>query len=150
MWRARMAAGMLGVLAGPAIAAAGQAAAPPSIDCALGFDGVRAATETLPGVEWRQEGGYDIAALAVPEAWRVQIAFTAPGHPAHPAVTLRTLRKQVTEVWTADSKGCGYGDRSQFAILMADMKSGDTELTSASRAEVERRKQSQSPLGGAP
>ena len=42
-----------------------------------------------------QEGGYDIATLFLPDAWRAQIAFTEPGHPAHPAVTLRTQRKQV-------------------------------------------------------
>jgi hypothetical protein len=142
----------LGGAAAVLIAAAGsqaayaQVPAPPTIDCALGFDGLREMATWLPGVQWTQEGGYDIATLSVPDTWTAQIAFTAPGLLAHPAVTLRTRRKQVTEVWTADSKGCGYGDKSQFAILMADMKSGDTELTSASRVEGERKRQSQPPL----
>ncbi|WP_291173714.1 hypothetical protein [Hyphomicrobium sp.] len=130
--------------------AAAQGAGPPTIDCALGYHGMRADVQSLAGAEWSQEGGYEIATLAVPDRWRVQIAFTAPGHPAHPAVTLRTFRKQVTEVWTAESKGCGYGDQGQFTILMADMKSGDTELTNASRHEVERRKEGKSPLSPAP
>lgn len=135
-------------LAAP-IAAAGGDPAPPTIDCTLGFGGLRTSAESLAGVQWTQAGGYDIATLSVPEVWRVEIAFTTPGHPAHPAVTLRTRRKQVTEVWTADSKGCGYGDQGQFAILMADMKSGDTELTNASRYDVEQKKRGQSPLAPA-
>ena len=49
-------------------------------------------------------------------------------------------------VWTSQSKGCGYGDRVQFEAAMADMKSADTALTNASRDEVERKKQDQSPL----
>jgi hypothetical protein len=145
----RTAALVIGALA-PVSVAADQAPPPPTIDCALGFAGLRAQAEALAGAAWSQAGGYDIATLAAPDAWRVQIAFTTPGHPAHPAVTIRTLRKQVTEVWTADSKGCGYGNQGQFAILMADMKSGDTELTNASRHEVEQRKQGLSPLGSSP
>lgn len=145
----RMAALAIGALA-PVIAAADPAPSPPTLDCALGFAGLRAQAEALSGAAWSQEGGYDIAVLSAPDVWRAQIAFTTPGHPAHPAVTIRTLRKQVTEVWTADSKGCGYGNQSQFAILMADMKSGDTELTNASRHEVEQRKQGLSPLGSSP
>lgn len=149
MRRFRTAAWLAAGMLAPAAAAA-QSAGPPTIDCALGYDGLRAAAQSLAGAEWGQEGGYDIVTLAEPDTWRVQIAFTAPGHPAHPAVTLRTFRKQVTEVWTADSKGCGYGDQGQFAILMADMKSGDTELTNASRHEVERRKEGKPLLAPAP
>ncbi len=144
MRRSRTAALLIGVIA--PTGAAAEAPAPPTIDCALGFGGLHAMAEWLPGVQWTQEGGYDIATLFAPDTWTAQISFTAPGHPAHPAVTLRIRRKQVTEVWTADSKGCGYGDKGQFALLMADMKSGDTELTTASRLEVERRKQSQPAL----
>lgn len=128
-------------------AALAQSPSPPTIDCTLGYSGLKDTAQWLPGVQWTQEGGYDIATLSVPDVWTAQIAFTHSGHPAHPAVTLRTRRKQVTDVWTADSKGCGYGDQGQFALLMADMKSGDTELTNASRHEVESRKAGQSPLG---
>jgi hypothetical protein len=131
-------------------AAAAQTATPPTLDCGLGFDGLRAMAQTLPGAQAGQWRGFDVVGIAQPDTWKVEMAFTTPGHAAHPAVILRTLRKQVTDVWTADSKGCGYGDRSQFAILMADMKSGDTELTNASRHEVERKKQDQSPLSPAP
>jgi hypothetical protein len=148
MLRFLMAALMVAALSPGASAA--EPPSPPTIDCALGFAGLRAAAEALSGASWSQEGGYDIATLFLPDAWRAQIAFTEPSHPAHPAVTLRTQRKQVTEVWTADSKGCGYGSQSQFAILMADMKSADTELTSVSRLEVERRRQGLSPLSPAP
>ena len=104
----------------------------------------------LPGAERSEEGGFELVKLEQPERWRVQIAFTTQAHPAHPAATIRTFRKQVTGVWTADSKGCGYGDRGQFTILMADMKSGDTELTNASRVEVERAKKSRSILTPGP
>ncbi len=146
MRRSRTAALLIGLLTPAAAAAATEGPAPPTIDCAQGFDGLKATAQGLPDAQWTEEDGSDVATFSVPERWIARIAFTRPGHPAHPAVTLRTQRKQVTEVWTADSKGCGYGDTGQFAILMADMKSGDTELTTASRLEVERRKQSQPPL----
>lgn len=146
--RPRTATLLIGVIA-PTVTAA-QTPAPPTIDCVRGFAGLRAMADWLPGVQWTQEGDYDIATLSAPDAWTAQIAFTLAGHPAHPAVTLRTRRKQVTDVWTAESKGCGYGDQGQFALLMADMKSGDTELTNASRHEVERRKDGLSPLAPAP
>lgn len=141
---ARTAAVLMAILL-PAAAAA-QMPSPPTLDCTLGYDGLRTFLHSLPGAQWGTEGGYDIASLGA-DSWRVQFAFTGPGHPAHPAVMQRTFRKQVTDVWTAQSKGCGYGNPSQFAILMADMKSGDTELTNASRHEVESRKAERSPLG---
>ena len=147
MPRLRTAVWLAGALI-PATAAA-QGPAPPTLDCALGFEALRAEAHALPGAVHEQAGGYEIVKLAA-GSWSVQISFTLPGHPAHPAAMVRTLRRQVTDVWTADSKGCGYGDRSQFTILMADMKSGDTELTNASRAEVERRKQGASPLAPGP
>ncbi len=130
--------------------AATDLTSPPTIDCTAGFEGLRAYVQSLAGAEWRIEGGYDIASISEPEKWRADFAFTSPSHPAHPAVTLRTFRKQVTEVWTADSKGCGYGNQAQFVILMNDMKSGDTELTNASRHDVEQRRGEQSPLGLTP
>lgn len=135
---------MLGAIA--PTAAAAQAPPPPGLDCALGFEALRAEASALAGAELSHEGGFDMVRLAAPGAWRAQIMFTLPGHPAHPAAMMRTMRRQVTEVWTSDSKGCGYGDQRQFAILMADMKSTDTELTNASRAEVEREKKGRSPL----
>jgi hypothetical protein len=146
----RAALWLAGVIA-PATAAA-QGGAPPTLDCTLGFEGLRAAAHALPGAQHEQAGGFEIIKLSSPDpdTWKVTIAFTTSGHPAHPAATLRTFRKQVTEVWTADSKACGYGDPRQFDILMQDMKSGDTELTNASRAEVERRKETRSPLNPAP
>ncbi|WP_072391893.1 hypothetical protein [Hyphomicrobium sp. CS1GBMeth3] len=134
----------------PAAAAAQPQTSPPDLDCTLGFETLRSTAHALPGAELSQGGGFELVKLSLPERWRVQIAFTTPGHPAHPAATLRTFRKQVTGVWTADSKGCGYGDRGQFTILMADMKSGDTELTNASRAEIERAKKGQSILAPTP
>ncbi len=145
-WRAAIAAWLAAGMLLPGAAWA-ETAYPPTINCAKGFDGLRAHIQSLAGVEWGTDSGYDVAKLAVPDMWRVEIGFTAPGHPAHPAVTMRTFRKQVTGVWTADSKGCGFGDPSQFSVLMAELKAGDTELTNASRAEVERQKSEQSPLG---
>jgi hypothetical protein len=127
-------------------AAVAQSANPPTLDCSLGFPGLQAAARALPSAQTGEEGGFDVVRLSVPDAWRVEYAFTTSWHPAYPAVTLRTFLKQVTGVWTAQSKGCGYGDQGQFTALMADMKSGDKKLTDASRAEVERGKQSLSPL----
>jgi hypothetical protein len=131
-------------------AAIAQSAAPPTIDCALGFQALRTAAQALAGAEHGDDGGFEVVTLAQPETWRVAYGFTTRWHPAYPAVTLRTFRKQVTGVWTAESKACGYGDQGQFAALMAEMKSGDKKLTDDSRAEVERGKQGLSPLAPAP
>ncbi|MFA5897978.1 MAG: hypothetical protein WC829_02575 [Hyphomicrobium sp.] len=144
----RTAACLAGVLA-PAAAGA-QVPSPPTIECALGFQELRAAAEKLPGVQFSEAGGFEVARLSAAEKWRAEISFTTRWHPAYPAVTIRTLRRQVTGVWTADSKACGYGDQSRFAELVTDMKAGDKALTDASRDEVERRKQSRSPLAPMP
>lgn len=129
------------------VAAAAQEAILPTLDCTLGFDGLHAAAPFLPGAERGPEGGADVFTFPGDGTWSAKITFTSPGEPAHPAVTLRTLRKQVTGIWTADSKACGYGNPVAFDALMAEMKAGDTELTNASREEAERAKKTQSPLG---
>ena len=121
-------------------------AAPPNLDCELGYEGLRFYATALPGAETGHEGGFDFVTVSEPDLWIARIFITTESHPAHPAVVQRTQRKQVTDVWTADSKGCGFGNSGQFTILMNDMKSGDTELTNASRVEVEERKRQQSPL----
>lgn len=140
---ARVAAGLVAIIA-PAAAVAQSN--PPDLDCSLGFDGLRGAMHALPGVQTGEGGGFDVVMLSLPDAWRVEISFTTRWHPAYPAVAMRTFRKQVTGVWTAQSKSCGYGDQGQFAALVEQMKAGDKSLTDASRAEVERAKASQSPL----
>jgi len=134
------------VMAPAAAALAQDAAAPPTIDCAAGFEGLKAAAQALAGTQSSQYGGFDMVTQSMPDRWRVEIFFTTRWHPAYPAVALRTLRKQVTGVWTAESKACGYGDQVQFSALVDDMKASDKQLTDASRAEVERSKQSRSPL----
>ena len=141
---ARTAIWLVGVIA-PAAAGA-QTANLPTLDCTLGFAALQAATEWLPGAERGESGGFITVKLAQPDVWRVEYGFTTRWHPAHPAATMRTFRKQVTGVWTAQSKVCGYGNADQLSALMAEMKSGDKKLTDASRDEVERGKQSRSPL----
>lgn len=138
----RWAAGLFAALA---VASAAEAA-PPDLDCELGFEPLAFYAKALPGAETGNEGGFDTVKVSEPGKWEAHIYITTPGHPAHPTIVQRTRRKQVTEVWTADSKGCGYGKTDQFTILMNDMKSGDTELTNQSRNEVEERKRSKSPL----
>ena len=130
----------------PASATAGPAGSPPTLDCAQGFDGLRTAVQSLGAAQWHSQSDAHVATFELPDTWRAQIAFTTPRHPAHPSVTIRTQRKQVTGVWTADSKGCGYGDPARFSELMASMKATDTELTNASRAEAAREQDARSPL----
>lgn len=124
-------------------AAIAETARPPDLDCSLGYDGLHSFAASLPGAQ----GDDGSVRMEMPDAWRVEFAFSRPGAPAHPTVTLRTFIKQVTGVWTAQSKGCGFGDQAAFAGVMADMKAGDKQLTDASRAEAERKKKEDSPLG---
>ncbi|MFA5958510.1 hypothetical protein [Hyphomicrobium sp.] len=119
---------------------------PPDLDCSIGFEGLHQWTEWLPGAERGNGASGNTITVNAPDAWRVEITFTERGQPAHPAVVLRKFLKQVTGVWTAQSKVCGYGDKAQFAAFMADVKTEDTRLTNASRAEVERQKREASPL----
>lgn len=134
-------------LAGAFLLPAAALADPPNLDCDLGFEPLRFYAQSLPGAVTGHDGGFDTVTVSEPGTWSAHIYITTPEHAAHPAIVQRTRRKQVTEVWTADSKGCGFGRSDQFTILMNDMKSGDTELTNASRVEVEERKKSASPLG---
>lgn len=130
---------------GPAFA---TSAPPPDLDCSMGFEGLHKWAAWLPGAKQTNDtGGHEVFTVSEPDIWRVEITFTAPGEPGHPAVILRKFLKQVTGVWTAQSKACGFGDKAQFSALMASMKAEDTRLTNASRADVERLKREQSPLG---
>jgi hypothetical protein len=132
------------------LGALAQGAAPPTLDCDRGFAGLEAEAHALAGAQVLDDRGFEVVKLETPESWRVEMAFTSPWHPAHPAATLRTMRKQVTGVWTAESKGCGFGDQGAFNNLMAEMKAGDTQLTNASRRDAARKQESRSPLDTAP
>jgi len=136
---------LAGAVAHASVASA-QPSAVPTLDCGLGYDQLHATINALPGVQPGQRESLDVVTLSAPEEWSIEVAFTAPGHSAHPAVTIRTFRKQPTGVWTAESKGCGYGDPGQFKAMMAGMKAVDTQLSNASRDAVEREKREKSPL----
>ncbi len=128
----------------PALAEPVQA---PDLDCKLGFTALHNWAAWLPGAQQGNAGGRDTVTVEEPDVWRVEIAFTSPGQNAHPAVTLRKFVKQVTGVWTAQSKVCGYGNQMQFSELVAEMKAEDSRLTNLSRAEAEEQKKELSPLG---
>jgi hypothetical protein len=138
------------VVLGPCQALADPAPAPPELDCSKGLEALRSWSAWLPGAERTTRDGRDIITVSAPDLWRVEITFTTPGEPAHPAVVLRKFLKQVTGVWTAQSKACGYGDQAQFAALMANMKAEDTRLTNVSRDEVARQKSERPPLAPMP
>ncbi|MBS0268093.1 MAG: hypothetical protein JSS54_03825 [Proteobacteria bacterium] len=122
-------------------------APPPDLDCSIGFEALRNWAAWLPGAERGSAGNHDVITVKQPDVWRVEITFTAPGQNAHPAVVLRKFVKQVTGVWTAQSKTCGYGDQMQLSELLAETKAEDSRLTNMSRAEVEEQKKKLSPLG---
>lgn len=144
---ARVGLVLTGAVALLSATAHGEAPVAPTLDCALGYAGLHASMHALPGAKSEKRGDFDVVTLSVPETWSIEVVFTAPGTPAHPAVMMRTRRMQVTGVWTSQSKGCGYGDPAQFEAAMADMKAADTALTNASRDAVEQKKQNESPLG---
>jgi hypothetical protein len=141
----RTAVWLAGLIA-PAAAVA-QETSPPPFDCQAGFEVLQETALSMPGASIIDDGGFKVVKVEpAGSAWRVWIYFTTRWHPAYPAAAQRTFRKQVTGVWTAESKSCGYGDQAQFATLVSDMKAGDKQLTDASRQEVERQKSSRSPL----
>lgn len=132
-----------------AAAAAAPAATPaPDLDCSIGFQGLLSWAPQLSGAETDPQSG--VIRIGAPDEWRIEFAFSRPGEPAHPAATMRKFVKQVTGVWTAQSKGCGYGDQSAFVALMADMKAVDKQLTDASRDAAEKAKREASPLAPGP
>lgn len=124
---------------------------PPILDCAMSFKAARTYASGLPGAATTTGlPGYDVISVGVDDVWRADYMFSLPDHSAHPAVALRIRRKQVTGVWTAESKVCGYGDKSQFVALMSAMRAEDVKLTNASREEVEKAKKAESPLAPSP
>jgi hypothetical protein len=125
---------------------AGPAPSPPDLDCSKGFEALRNWAAWLPGAERTSRDGRDVIAVSAPDVWRVEITFTGPGEPGHPAIILRKFLKQVTGVWTAQSKACSYGNKAEFPALLASLKAEDTRLTNVSRDEVARKKRKQSPL----
>ncbi|MFT3730432.1 MAG: hypothetical protein QM780_03260 [Hyphomicrobium sp.] len=142
----RFAVTLVALLVGPWAALAEPAAVPPDLDCKLGFDALRNWSAWLPGAK-QKTANPNVVTLEDPDVWRVEITFTEPGQPAHPAIVLRKFVKQVTGVWTAQSKECGYGNQAEYIALVDAMKAEDSRLTNASRDEVERLKREQSPLG---
>ena len=145
--RLRMALAFV-VLGAPLCSGQTIAAPAPDLDCSMGFEGLHKWAAWLPGAQPANAGGREVFAVSEPDVWRVEISFSEQGQPAHPAVVLRKFVKQVTGIWTAQSKVCGYGNQEQFAALMAAMKAEDSRLTDASRAEAEQKKKELSPLGG--
>ena len=143
LWRgialAVVALGSSRVLSEPAVA--------PDLDCKMGFEALRNRSQWVPGAK-QDAANPNVVTVEQPDVWRVEITFTEPGQPAHPAIVLRKFVKQVTGIWTAQSKECGYGNQVEFMALVDAMKAEDKRLTDASRAEAEQRKRSQSPLGG--
>lgn len=122
-------------------------APPPDLNCSVGFEALRNWAAWLPGAERGSGSRPNVITVVEPDVWRVEITITEPGQTAHPAVVLRKFVKQVTGVWTAQSKACGFGDQTSFAELLAEMKAEDSRLTNMSRAEVEEQKKKLSPLG---
>ncbi len=150
-WRSAVAAASLFPFLAPSLlpcAALAEPAVPPDLDCKIGFEALRSWAAWLPDAKRTTDGARDVIVVAEPEVWRVEITFTAPGEVGHPAVVLRKFVKQVTNVWTAQSKVCGFGNQADFATLVAAAKAEDSRLTNASRDEAERQKREQSPLGG--
>ncbi len=127
-----------------------EPAVSPDLDCKLGFEALRNWAAWLPDAVRTNPDGRDVFTITEPEVWRVEIAFSVPGRAAHPAVVLRKFVKQVTGVWTVQSKVCGYGNQVDFLALVDEMKAEDSRLTNLSRAEAERLKREQSPLGSTP
>jgi hypothetical protein len=143
----RLPTALILVALGPCQALSEPAPTPPDLDCTMGFDALHNWAAWLPGAERKTTDGQDVVTVSAPNLWRVEITFTQSREPAQRAVVLRKFLKQVTGVWTAQSKACGYGDKAQFDALMSKMRAEDTRLTNASRADVERQKREQSPLG---
>jgi len=135
---------ILALGSGPALS---EPAAAPDLDCKVGFAALRNWAAWLPGAK-QDAANPNVVSVEEPGVWRVELTFTEPGQPAHPAVVLRKFVKQVTGVWTAQSKECGFGNQAEYMALVDAMKAEDTRLTNASRAEVEKQKREQSPLGG--
>lgn len=143
---ARLAAALAMLLFGACQAFADPVPVPPDLDCSKGFEALRNWAAWLPGAERTTRDGRELIALSAPTVWRVEITFTSPGEPGHPAIILRKFLKQVTGVWTAQSKACSFGDKAQFEALLAQIKAEDTRLTNVSRDEVDRKKKELSPL----
>ena len=101
------------------VLAAPVAAAPGALDCAPGFDAIRAAAMAQPGV---------IPEMTLDSEWAwsasnsVLDIFTLPNNPAHPAVLHLVLVKEGRRTWAAYRSGCGFGDIEKFNAWMVSYR----------------------------
>ncbi len=101
------------------VLAASAAASPGALDCSPGFDAIRAAAQSQPGVvpettldaEWNWSASNSVLDI-----------FTLPNNPAHPAALHLVLVKEGRRTWSGYLSGCAFGNVDAFTRWMATYK----------------------------
>jgi hypothetical protein len=104
-----------------ALAACAPKAAPPAavaLDCALGFDALKAKVTTQPGIVAAPADASEPYRAYSTVDGQASYYVTEPGAPAHPAI----LMQQVTP-GGAKNTGCRFGDKVAYDQLTAYLQS---------------------------
>ena len=101
---------------------------PPPIDCTKDFETLYSIAYNAPDVAYEETATTE-------EVWSLSrhdtYIFTREGHPAHPAILLRSFRPTGKRNWGVSMSGCGFGDQTAFQQMMKDYKGPNGDMLDA-------------------
>jgi hypothetical protein len=89
-----------------------------ALDCAQGFEALKAKITTMPGIQAAPKEPSEPYRAFSTQDGKASYFVTEPGAPAHPAI----LMQAVTPQGLANT-GCSYGDKAAYGQLVAYIQS---------------------------
>ena len=118
----RVRAGLACSILGLALAACAPPAPEPvaafELDCAQGFDAIRAAILARPGLTPAPDAPGEPYEIFNEESGRASYILTRPEAPAHPAVFIQTATRRDGER-VMEREGCAFGNAAEYDQLLA-------------------------------
>ena len=118
----RVRAGLACSILGLALAACAPPALEPvaafELDCAQGFDAIRAAILARPGLTPAPDAPGEPYEIFNEESGRASYILTRPEAPAHPAVFIQTATRRDGER-VMEHEGCAFGNAAEYDQLLA-------------------------------
>ncbi len=88
------------------------------LNCAQGFDAIRAAILARPGLTPAPDAPGEPYEILNEESGRASYILTRPEAPAHPAVFIQTATRRDGER-VMEHEGCAFGDAAEYDQLLA-------------------------------
>jgi len=116
--RAGLACGLLGLALAACAPPAPEPVAAFQLDCARGFDAIRAEILARPGLTPAPDAPGEPYEIFNEETGRASYILTRPEAPAHPAVFIQTATRRDGER-VMEHEGCAFGDAAEYDQLLA-------------------------------